>query len=142
MKNDYYCLRSEEEHHVCNGCENCYCYDVKNDNGQLCIVQFIYSDNDGGCDSMSEVSSSIAYMIKQNLYLDELKSKYMALAHELKDMIHYNSCKGSDVSVDSEKRIKKIASDLYDDKEDLINEFNALMKLIDNFDCQLEVLKE
>ena len=31
MKNDYYCLRSEEEHHVCNGCKNCYCYDVRID---------------------------------------------------------------------------------------------------------------
>lgn len=29
MKNDYYCLRSDEEHHVCNECENCYCHSVR-----------------------------------------------------------------------------------------------------------------
>lgn len=29
MKNDYYCLRSEEEHHTCKECENCYCNSVK-----------------------------------------------------------------------------------------------------------------
>ena len=31
MKNDYYCLRSDEEHHVCNGCKNCYCYNIRID---------------------------------------------------------------------------------------------------------------
>ena len=112
-------------------------WEVENDNGVLCTVQFVYNDKDVRIDKILDVLYTISNIHKKNICLDDAKSHYIHVAQGLKCTI---SNYPADMDIESAESIKELSKILIDEKDDLIEKFQTIMSLIEHLDCELQYL--
>lgn len=112
-------------------------WEVENDNGVLCTVQFVYNDTNFLINKIHNVLCTISSIHKKNICLDDAKSHYIHVAQGLKFNI---SDYQEDLDAESAESIKELSKILLDEKDDLIEKFQVIMSLIEQLDCELQYL--
>lgn len=108
---------------------------VKNDNGTLCIVQFIYPDDEVEVENMEKITDAILDLQKKSIQTDFLKSNFIMCSECLMSCIF---CLKNTDEVECNVTIMDYVNNLIESKEDLVLNLKELINHLELLDLELQ----